>query len=239
MPIYRYYIDETLKEGSRLELEADENHHLYKVTRATIGEKVELVNGQGELATGKVVELDRERSAVRIEAVQRSKRPKPRLILAQAAPKSSKLDLIVEKGTELGIDTFWLFPGDRSEKREPISDHQMERLDRIAIAAMKQSGRLFLPEIEWLPRVSEWQQLPNLSLFGDLRPSTAPLLRLIPESPYIEEIAVVIGPEAGLSDEEIAHLEQLGARGASLNPNILRTETASIAAFSAIVAKLQ
>jgi len=234
MPIHRHFIDHPLSEGDRLPLSQEESRHLYKVVRARIGDTIELTNGRGELASASVVELEPSAAFVRIETVEKQKARRPRLILAQAVPRLPKLDLIVEKGTELGVDAFWLFPGEQSEKKRPLGPHPMQRLERIAIAALKQSGRLFLPEIEWVPPISEWSHLPNLSFYGALDAGAAPLLDQLPHSHHIEEIAVVIGPESGFTPSEAAALERLGARATSLHTNTLRTETASIAAFAIV-----
>lgn len=233
MPSERYFLETSFKVNEHQELKGSEFHHLAHVMRARKGDVVELVNGQGALAQATVEDLKKDKGLLKIEQVDHEPAPPCRLILAQALPKSNRLDLILEKGTELGVDSFWLFPGQHSVQKECYPS-QIERARIVTIAAMKQCGRLYLPSICFKPSIEKWENLSNMtSFFGDLDPN-APLFETAWKklaSPSFP-IVFIIGPEGGLSQQEEQSLRDQGATGVKLHANILRTETASIMALS-------
>ena len=196
-----------------------------KVMRRREGDEVELVNGKGALAHTTIKNLIPGKAQLIIQKVHFEKAAKRQLVLAQGLPKLSQLDFIIEKGTELGATAFWLFPGEQSEKKG-ISELQKKRLTHLTISALKQSGRLYLPTIELMPPLKEWEK-PALPLFfGD--PKGARL-----EFSRDQSLIFLIGPEKGLSSTEKAYLESsLDAKGVSLNPHTLRVETAALCALS-------
>lgn len=204
-----------------------------KVMRARIGDTVELVNGRGLLAEATVVQMQRHACRLDITSTSTSKPDPFKLVVAQSLPRLNRLDTIVEKGTELGMHMLWLFPGERSERKE-LSEQQEQRLHSIAVSALKQSGRLYLPEIFVKPPLVNWNNLPFPAFYGSLNPN-APLFSTSWQQTKPEEgVLFFVGPEAGFSEAEIQHLERLGAKGVNLHRNILRTDTASLVALSLI-----
>lgn len=157
--------------------------------------------------------------------------PPYRLILAQAIPRTNRLEFILEKGTELGMTEIWLFASARSERRN-FSEHQEARLKNITIAALKQCGRLFLPTIVMLPQIKDWPKLPYPAFFGDTQPSAPILASAFQKHDGCQEVLFCIGPESGFTPEETTLLQTHGANGVKLHPNILRTDTAALAALS-------
>ena len=151
MPVERYYFEHFSKENEEIELKEGEFHHLVHVIRSRKGDRVQMVNGKGALATALLVEIKKDRALLTIETIQWKTAKIPSLILAQALPKQNRLDAILEKGTDLGVDQFWLFPGDLSAKKE-LFPNQLERARFVAIAAMKQCGRLFFLKFSFIPR---------------------------------------------------------------------------------------
>lgn len=233
MPAHRFFLDTPLT-GAVETLEGEEFHHLKNVMRARTGHTIEIVNGKGVLARGRVVEIKRESAA--IEITQRKSEPPPamQLILAQALIRPVLLDWVIEKGTELGVAQFWLFPGDLSEKKE-LTYNQHKRLQTLIASALKQCGRLYLPTLEVRPPLSQWDRPEETILFGSLAPEAVPL-----RSTYRSPIIMVIGPEKGLSPEESTVLEKnLHAKPVSLHRNILRAETAAICALSLLSQQLK
>lgn len=226
MPAERYFIDKLLQEGGKLLIEDEEFHH-FRVMRAQEGDSLELVNGQGALAVASVIQIEKKRAYLQIERVKSFDIPDNRLVLALAIPRINRLDFIVEKGTELGLTDLWLFPGQRSERKE-LTEHQLERLRSIAIAAMKQCGRLFLPKICLKPPLTKWEPLPFTAFFGDVDPA-APALNTqkIPN-----KTIVFIGPESGFENTEIETLRKMGVQGVKLHSNILRVDTAALVALT-------
>ena len=233
MPAERYFLESALQAPAHLELKGSEFHHLARVMRARQGDYIEVVNGKGTLAQACIQELSKEKALLKIEQISQEPEPSCRLILAQAICKPNRLEFILEKGTELGVNQFWLFPGDYSSQKE-YYPHQLERAKSITIAAMKQCGRLYLPSINLQPSLEHWKNLADMMIFfGDLHPEAPPF-----ESAWekrnssLYPIMFVTGPEGGLSKQEIQALMGQGAVGVKLHPHILRTETASLMALS-------
>lgn len=225
MPAERFFVDDELNVGTRVFVEDAELHHLAHVMRVDEGEEVELVNGRGALAKGKVIAVEKRRAELEILDCEKHPVGKARLILGVPLMRPAKLEWVIEKGTELGADAFWIYPAEGSEK-EGLSENQRERLKTIEISAMKQSGRLDLPEIWVLDRFEDLFSKPATILFGDTGPE-APYLWAEParlERPLI----FITGPEKGFSQKELKLLNLKG-KGVRINKNILRAETAPIA----------
>ena len=148
-------------------------------------------------------------------------------------PFQEYIGWILEKGTELGLTEFWLFPGHHSE-RKTLTEHQLQRLRALTIAAMKQCGRLYLPTITLKPPLSEWESPHPPAFFGDLSPDAPPLFNAWQQNPRQDEVLFFIGPESGFSKEEESTLRHFDATGVKLHQNILRTDTAALAALTLI-----
>lgn len=231
MPAERFYVIDDLLLGQDIELEGLEFHHLVNVMRIKIGESVELVNGRGSLASATIKQLEKKRAFLSISEVFTAPKNSHEVILAQAIPRLNRLDNIVEKGTELGMTALWLFPAERSERKE-LTETQIERLLNLSIAAMKQCGRLYLPAIVTMPPISKWTSLPYPLYFGDLSPAAPLLIEALGNSQ--SQCIFCTGPESGFTDDEELFLKKLGAKGVRLHQHILRTDTASLAALALI-----
>jgi 16S rRNA (uracil1498-N3)-methyltransferase len=229
MPKERYFIPQELTLHEDIALDGTEMHHLVTVMRSKIGDVAELVNGRGVCAQAKIVQIEKKRVTLNIEELFVAERNATEIILAQGIPKLNKLDFIIEKGTELGMTQIWLFPAEKSEKKT-LSPTQLERLHHLSVAAMKQCGRLFLPEIKELPPVSQWEKFVDLLYFGSLDPNAPLFLEAFGKNSCMNAIFCV-GPESGFSANEEKALIALGGIGTKLNNHILRTETAAIAAL--------
>ncbi len=233
MPAERYYLDHIFKVAGHQELKGSEFHHLAHVMRTRKGDSVELVNGKGSLAQAIVQDLAKDKAVLKIEQLYQEPEPLCRLILSQALSKPHRLDFILEKGTELGVNRFWLFPGHHSAKKECYPS-QLERAQMVTISAMKQCGRLYLPTLHLQPAIDQWENLIHTpTFFGDLDPH-APLFetewKRFSHSSY--PLVFITGPEGGFSQQEVQCLKNQGAQGVKLHDNILRTDTASLMALS-------
>lgn len=230
MPAERYYLPQQLNQGDAIILTDTEFHHLTNVMRSKVGDEIEVVDGCGHLATGTIENIEKKKATLRVTTVTFYPKPPKSVVLAQAIPRINRLDFIIEKATELGIDALWLFPGEKSERKE-LSDHQIERCKSIAVAAMKQSGRFHLPEIILKPPLSKWEK-PSYALFyGDVSPSAKPFKHYWKEEAPAEGL-FFIGPESGFTEAEEKRLNEWEAAGVHLNDNILRTDTAALAAVT-------
>jgi 16S rRNA (uracil1498-N3)-methyltransferase len=222
MPHDRFYIDAPLRASDHIHLEGEESHHLHHVMRKRAGDKVEIVNGKGLLAKGVVKNSEKAKTVIDLITVETIEPLKVRMTLALALTIPSHLEWAIEKGTELGVAIFLLFPGDLSP-RDHLTPNQLQRLEKLTIAAMKQSGRGDLPAIMQAPRLKEWKR-PSIPLFfGDIGENPSP-------STPSKELIFAVGPEGGWSDGERKQLFDLGGCPLSLHPYILRAETAAIVA---------
>jgi 16S rRNA (uracil1498-N3)-methyltransferase len=220
MPAERFFISADL--SGTVSLEGPELHHLAHVMRIRVGEQVELVNGKGALAQAKLTALSKHTAILEVLSTSQSPIPPPTRLLGIPLMRLSKLELIVEKGTELGADAFLLYPAQYSDKEE-LSANQLERLHHIAISSMKQCGRLDLPSLRLLSRFEDLFTSPLLYLFGDTRPTATSI-------PPHDAVLFITGPEKGFSPTELNLLDQK-AQGIHLHKNILRAETAPLAAL--------
>src|SRR5262245_14726334 len=116
MPADRFFLNSDLKAKAIVLLEGQEHHHLAHVMRFNEGEVVELVNGRGDLATGKIGEIGKKNVAIELESVSRKEEISSRIYLGVPFMRPSKLEWIVEKGTELGVSAFLFYPAKYSEK---------------------------------------------------------------------------------------------------------------------------
>lgn len=231
MPHDRYYLENALADGSEFSLDGEEFHHLSRVMRGAVGDEVECFNGRGVLVVATIISLEKKEAWLRV--VKRSESPFPSspLIIAQAYPRQNKLELVLEKGCELGMNEIWLFPGERSEKSDS-SDNQKQRMHHILVSSAKQCGQLWVPTVKIMPLLSKWSKPEENAFFGDVREEAPLFAEAWKESDPSKGAIFFVGPEKGFSDKEHAKLEELGAVGVKLNNHILRTETAPLAALS-------
>lgn len=233
MPIERYFLEQPLIRDQQYCLEKQEFHHLIHVMRTKVGDFVELVNGNGELAHAVVIKLDKKQAIVKIQSVVKEPIGQFEIVLAQAIPRLNRLDTIMEKSTELGVTAIWLFPSMHSERKH-FTAEQVTRLRSITIASMKQCGRLYLPYLEIKPALEKWQKLSRPAFFGDLSSKVAHFEGMWKKNPPEKKVIFFVGPESGFDQREIKQLEGLGAQGVKLHEHILRVDTASIVALSLI-----
>ena len=210
-------------------LDAEESRHAVRVLRLRAGDELCVTDGMGRLARCRVVAPDERACTVETVRIDTQAAPQAALTLAVAPTKNpSRMEWLVEKAVEVGVDAIALLQCDRSER----SFLKTDRLERLAVSAMKQSLHTRLPRINPAVPVSDW-----LSAFGP-RPS---ILKLIahceagqPRTPLGASLqpgrdaVVLIGPEGDFSEAEIALALGHGFRPVSLGPSRLRTETAAL-----------
>ena len=222
----RFLVSPELLSGSRAVLTGMEFHHL-RVRRLHTGSEVILTDGRGHQRAGVLVVLERQQAVVALrpeEPPQRESRL--RLVLAQAALKADKMDLIVEKATELGVSEILLFNCERSIGHPSPQRHA--RWQRIARGAMKQSQRSTAPSlvgpISFEQLLSRPEPLRLLFWEGEFVASLADV------NGAPEAILAVVGPEGGFSAAEIEQAAARGFHAVGLGPRTLRAETAALVA---------
>lgn len=231
----RFFFDFKGQEGF---LSEQESHHLINVLRKKIREKIKLIDGKGSEYEGEIVEIIKKgkilKVKVKILKVLRTENPPFKKILAFIPLlKGNKTEFLIEKGTELGINKFFLFTSDFTVVKP--SPKIEEKLKKKAINALKQSGRLYLPEINLAINLKKF--LRENTFVSSLKivalPEGLPFSQeLIKKILASEEILALSGPEGGFSKEELNLLNKLNFISFSISKNILRAETASLALMS-------
>jgi len=244
--MHRCYIESERWAGDCILPSPDEEHHLLHVLRAKDGDSVRIFNGVGREAVAVV------RAApggpVRLEVQDALAVPERGMgiVLVQAVLKGSRMDLLIEKATELGVARIVPAMTQRVIPRlDAVQGRQKkERWDRIAVSAAKQCGTRWLPIIDVpLPLEGAMQcalMCGGPVLLASLAGNTRPLSAVIDELRHAlpPSVAVVIGPEGDLAPEETCRLLAAGAVPVSLGRLTLRAETASIYAVSALACML-
>lgn len=221
--------------------DGDVYNHMVRVLRLGTGDAVQLADEKGMVHFGTINQIAKEWVAVKITSsspVAQSDIASPRITICQALPKGDKIDLILQKGTELGAHNFWLFGGRRSVAK--VRDEQLvsklERWNRITAEASRQSLRSDIPEVSWRPTAVEAandsdHELRLILWEGEREHSLKNILSVAGKP---ASVIVAIGPEGGFDPLEVRHFAQYGFQSVSLGSKILRTETASIAILAII-----
>jgi 16S rRNA (uracil1498-N3)-methyltransferase len=214
-------------------------NHMVRVLRLGPGDAVQLADEKGMVYFGAINQVAKEWVAVKITSsclAAESESSAPQITVCQALPKGEKIDLILQKGTELGVHDFWLFGGRRSvaKLRDDQQNSKLERWNRITAEASRQSGRNNIPAVAWKPSAVEAAndagQVLRLILWeGERENSLKTSLSAVGKP---SSVIVAIGPEGGFDPLEVRHFSQRGFQPVSLGSRILRTETASIAIVS-------
>ena len=221
--------------GERVILEREDSRHALRVLRLRPGEQITVSDGRGSVVEATVGDHD-DRLVAHITARRSEPAPRPALNVFQALPKKGKLDLVVQKLTELGVASIQLFASHRSVPRWDAAKgaSQAARLGEVARQAAMQSRRAWLPRVlAPVPLSSLDTTEPVLILHGA---AGVRLSEALPEDGPAA-VGLVVGPEGGLTDEEVTALRALGGIPVTMGPLILRTETAALAAAAIVLAR--
>jgi len=229
--------------GDKLEIKGDELKHLTRVVRKKERDVIEVVDGQGNLYTVVLTDISKQSAQGEIQKRTRyAGEPNFQLTLAQAIPKGNRFDLVVEKGTEIGVSAF--IPLLCEHSIVEASAARLSRWRKVAIAAMKQSTRSVLPDIsspQTVHDVIRKKGLLKLGLIAERGDRARSLSEIIKElqqkSAQLKSAVVLIGPEGGFSANEINFALENGFHKFTLGRRRLRSETAGIVA-SAILMEL-
>lgn len=232
MSIPRFIVGPAALSGSRATLIGPELYHL-RVRRLRAGSEVVLCDARGQQRHGVVLSIDRHCAVISLTGRPAQQRESPlQLVLAQALLKADKLDLIVEKATELGVSGVVFFSCERSAGR--MTADRQARWNRIAQSATKQCQRSTAPSvagpISFDELLSQHAAVRRLFFWEDAPPGG--LTSTHAECPRTESALVVVGPEGGFSAAEAQRAAAAGFRVIGLGPRILRAETAAVIAVA-------
>jgi len=239
MRTIRIHVDQPLPVGAELPLPAQAGEHVARVLRLVAGDPLTLFNGDGCDYPATILALGKREVVVRVESKQALQNESPlSLTLAQGVARGDKMDLIVQKATELGVVRIVPLLTERSEVKLDAGRAEKRLAHWLAVAASagEQSGRARLPEIVPALPLPLW--LESLTEDGALR------LALLPDATQSSRDLrfaaagglLAVGPEGGLGERDIRALTTAGFEGLRLGPRILRTETAGLAALAALQA---
>ncbi len=223
-------------------LDAATSHHLAGVLRVAPGASVTLFDGQGREGQARVTQADRQQVCVEVTQINDIDRESPvQICVVQSLCTGDKMDWVVQKSTELGATRVVPLAAARSVlKLEPKrAEKRLEHWQAIAESAAAQSGRTVVPAISPVTRLNdflaEWKAAgPNQT--GLILDPFAPIKLSTIE--FNGSITLLIGPEAGWTDDEEALARDAGFIGVQCGPRILRTETAAAAVLAAIAIRI-
>ena len=240
MRVSRFLVDQPLSPGTQLFLPEPAAAHLVRVLRAGVGDACTLFNGDGRDYEARVVAIGKRETRVEVGDAHAVDNESPlRIILVQALARGEKMDLILQKATELGVAAFVPVMSERSEVRLDADrvDKRVGHWRSVVGAACEQCGRAVVPAVAMpIPLAAVMPALPEDTarlLLDPQAPRTVDQLALEPKG----KLVLAIGPEGGWSPRDRATLQDAGFDGMRLGPRILRTETAGLAAIAALQAR--
>jgi|SRR5690625_1519109 len=242
----RYFIQEPYWQSKTVRI-CDDYHHIVNVVRLKIGDMIACVHPNGKIAACTITIIDEQNDEI-IATIENWLDETTELpvdvTIVQSLPKGQKLDLIIQKGTELGATRFILFTSARSVVKwdEQKINKRLTRYKKIAKEASEQSERQIIPEIKYVTDIHAYMQTIEREQYVKLlayeretesnaRSSLYTQLKAIKRN---ESIIICVGPEGGFTDEEVASFVAVNFTPIRLGKRILRTETASLYALAAI-----
>ena len=228
------FIDPNLVPAEKVTLTGQEAKHAISVRRMRVGEAIAISNGKGLKLRGEVSSIDKNSLEATVTEVIQEDLPKLRFTLVQALAKGDRDELAIQAATELGIWSIIPWSADRSVSRweEAKKKSGRERWQQIVTEAAKQSLRSFIPDVsDVLPTNQLVKQLASFDLVLVLEPTAATRLADL-KLPSQGTVAIVVGPEGGISSEELELLA--GFSQITLGINVLRTSTAGPAVLAAL-----
>jgi 16S rRNA (uracil1498-N3)-methyltransferase len=235
----RIHIDQPLDLTTEVALPPQAAEHVARVLRMNPGDAVTVFNGDGHDYAGTLITVSKRDVILRIDSREPIANESPLdLTLAQGIARGEKMDLIVQKATELGVSRIVPIFTERSEVKLDVSraEKRLMHWRSVAASACEQSGRVRVPTV--VPAITLQAWLDGLSNDGAHRLALLPEGTARPRDLQFGDAGalLVVGPEGGLGERDVATLKDAGFQGLRLGPRILRTETAGLAALAALQA---
>ncbi|KEY60708.1 16S rRNA (uracil(1498)-N(3))-methyltransferase [Serratia sp. DD3] len=235
MRIPRIYHPAPLSANSEIALSEDATNHVGRVLRMSTGQKLQLFDGSNQIFDAEITRADKKNLLVQVHGAQWEDRESPlNLHLGQVISRGDKMEFTIQKSIELGVNLITpLFSercgvtlaGERLAKKR-------QQWQKIAIAACEQCGRNRIPEIRDAMSLSDWCAEQDDSLKLNLHPRASQSINTLPLP--VKHVRLLIGPEGGLSSDEIAMTAGYGFTDILLGPRVLRTETTALTAITAL-----
>ncbi len=239
--MHKFFVDKEFILNDIATITKEDVRHIYKVLRLNIGEKIIINDLNGIEYFGEIIEITKEYVKVKLlEKLNISNEPSVKIHLFQGIPKSSKMDFVIQKCSEVGVSEFTPIFTKRVELKDVDEIKKSKRWQKIAEEASKQSKRTFIPKVN--PPINWEDFLKKLREFSMIivpyeEEKGFGIKNLLRDQEF-SYIALVIGPEGGFERREVDELKKIGAHMVTLGKRILRTETAGCIASAFILYEL-
>lgn len=233
----RAFEPQELATGTEIRLGERNQQHLVRVLRMEPGDSFILFNGDGSEYGARIVAAGKRESVVLVGARREPTVESPLPVrLGQVMSKGDRLEYAIQKAAELGVAGITLLTSERCDVKLDGErfEKKREHLQMVAVAACEQSGRVRVPVVDAPVELSRWVARVEAGLKLVLHPGKA---TTPPLATSADSVALLVGPEGGLSPGEITEAERHGFSALSLGPRILRTETAPVAALAVLQAR--
>jgi|SRR5699024_595951 len=244
MTLQKYFINSEYWAENKVLIEGQDAHHILRVMRYTVGDRIVCNQPDGKAAVCVIKKVDKNTVEVEIEQDLEGSTELPvHVTIAQGLPKGDKIDLILQKGTELGARAFIPFQAERSIAvwDQKKIEKKMKRFSKIIKEASEQSQRNVLPEMtapmdiqelieeskNYPVKIFAYEEEAKVNEHG----SFGTILNQVNKG---DQVLIAIGPEGGFSKAEASLLQEKNFKPVRLGPRILRTETASLYALASI-----
>ena len=221
--------------GNAFRLDGDEGRHAAVVRRITVGEVVDLCDGQGSRATGSVTSVGKDWLEIQVDVVTLEPRPELTITAVQALAKGDRAELAVEMLTEVGVDSIIPWRAEHSVVKWDNAEKALDKWRRTVREATKQARRAYVPEVAQLhttDQILERIAVADLTVILHESATSALAQVAIPES---GNVLIVIGPEGGISPRELEVFAGAGAQVVRMGSSVMRTSTAGAVAAGVIL----
>lgn len=236
MRIPRIYHPESLEYQTQCQLSEDAANHVGRVLRMVEGEQLELFDGSNHIYPAIITESNKKSVKANILGRELSdKESNLKIHLGQVISRGERMEFTIQKSVELGVNVITPLWSERCGVKldGERMDKKIQQWQKIVIAACEQCGRNVVPEIRPLMKLQDWCAEDDGALKLNLHPRAQHSIKTLPMIPK-DGVRLLIGSEGGLSEQEIVQTQQKGFTEILLGKRVLRTETASLAAISAL-----
>ncbi len=231
----RIYHPHPLDVGTDIMLDDDAAAHIGRVLRMSTGQALQLFDGSNQIFDAEILAADKKRVQVRVLSSREECRESPlHLHLGQVMSRGEKMEFTIQKSIELGVNIITPLFSERCGVKldQERLEKKRQQWHKIAISACEQCGRNAVPEVRPAMALDAWCAEQEAGLKLNLHPRASQSINTLPNS--VSRVRLLIGPEGGLSAEEIAMTAQRGFTDILLGPRVLRTETTALTAITAL-----
>jgi len=232
MRLSRVYQSQNLNSGATISLDRESAHYLGRVLRLKPGDRINLFNSEDGEFTAELIELGKQQALIQIHGpIQNQADSKLSIHLGLGLSRGERMDYAIQKSTELGVYSITPLVTDYCEVKlsEERQRNRQTHWQRVAVSACEQCGRSMVPTVSLPQTLEQWLDEHPGGILLDSRADSR-----LAEQQIGDSVNVLIGPEGGFSEQELAVARQCGYRVIRLGPRVLRTETAPVTALSVL-----